>query len=133
MHVKSISGTVTTTVVLGEGSYGDKLTVTSTGAVLPSAYGADAIYAAVSNAKLVNMGKIVGGVGAYGAGGAGGNGGIGVDLAGGGIIRNKNEIAGGAGGGASYPGHGGNGAAAIVLTLAWWPTKVQSGVGMAGV
>jgi hypothetical protein len=43
MHTKSISGTVTTTVVLGEGNYGDKLTVTSTGVILPSAYGAEAV------------------------------------------------------------------------------------------
>jgi hypothetical protein len=48
MHVKSISGTVTTTVVLDEGNYGSKLTITSTGAVLPTAYGATASWRTTS-------------------------------------------------------------------------------------
>jgi hypothetical protein len=45
MHVKSISGTVTTTVVLGEGNYGDRLTITPTGEINAYTIGAPSIYA----------------------------------------------------------------------------------------
>jgi hypothetical protein len=115
MHTKSISGTVTTTVILGEGNYGDKLTVTSTGAILPSAYGAAGIYASAIGVKLINDGRIVAGSGIYGSGVAGGGGGVGVDLAGGGSLKNKGIVSGGMGGNAVYPGTGGAGGIGIVI------------------
>jgi hypothetical protein len=94
MHVKSISGTVTTTVVLGEGNYGNKLTVTSTGAILPSAYGADAVYASVTGVVLTNEGLIAGHDGAYEHHETGGAGGVGVELEAGGKLINVGSIRG---------------------------------------
>jgi autotransporter family porin len=118
MHTKSISGTVTTTVVLGEGHYGDKLTVTSTGVVAPSANGMVAVYASAQTpaVSLTNDGRIAGSAGSYGYNTPGGNGGIGVDIQGIGTIRNAGQIFGGDGG-YNYNGpQGGAGAAGIFIT-----------------
>jgi autotransporter family porin len=116
VHTKSITGTLTTTVVLGEGNYGDKLTVTSTGAILPSAYGAEAVYASAIGVRLTNNGRIVAGSGVYGSGATGGAGGAAVDFAGGGELNNKGLIFGGMGGNAVYPGAGGAGGIGVEIT-----------------
>jgi fibronectin-binding autotransporter adhesin len=109
---------VTTTVVLGEGHYGDKLTVTSTGVVAPSANGMVAVYASAQTpaVSLTNDGRIAGSAGSYGYNTPGGNGGIGVDIQGIGTIRNAGQIFGGDGG-YNYNGpQGGAGAAGIFIT-----------------
>jgi hypothetical protein len=103
MRVKSISGTVTTEVVLGNGIYGNNLTVTQSGAVEPASYGSIAVNAPSSlhSAKLTNQGQVIGGIGTPGTAAnrqTGGTGGIGVDLACAGAVTNGGTIAGGAGG-----------------------------------
>jgi hypothetical protein len=114
MLTRTISTTVTTTLVLDTGHYADVLTVTASGEVAPTAYGADAIadpYAADSD-RVTNFGIVLGGVGAsepfsaY-AGGAG------IDLAGAAGVRNHGTITGGAGGVGGY--YGGNGGAGVIL------------------
>ena len=62
----SISSIVTSTVDLGSAAYPSPLTVTSTGAILPSLTG---VYAAQAGVSLTNAGLIEGGAGqAHGGG-----------------------------------------------------------------
>lgn len=98
-----IDTTVTTTVTLGSGEYASTLTITSQGAVEPSAYGADGVDSAVSDAVLTNDGSVVAGAGMP----DGAAGGIGVDLAGAAVLDNAGSISGGAG--AYNDGNGGAG------------------------
>jgi hypothetical protein len=117
MHVKTISTSVSTAITLGAGSYGDKLTITPTGAVvLPTYSGAAAITAPATLplAHLLNLGGILAGSGAYGFTGNGGPGGVGVDLAASGKLTNHGDIFGGAGG-ESYYHNGGPGGAGVAL------------------
>ena len=110
-----ISGHVDHTVVLGQAGYGDALTITQSGMVVPAysklpqagANGID-IAAGVLNAKILNEGTVVGGKGSY-AGGPGGYaygyaGGVGIDFSAAGRLANQGSITGGAGGSASYTG-----------------------------
>ncbi len=93
MSKTAIRDTVSASVTLGAGGYGDRLTVTSTGAVDPATAGAAGIYAsaATTDAFVVVRGSVMGGAA----------GGIGVDLEGGGHISNTGTITGGAGSGSS--------------------------------
>ncbi len=152
MHHSSITGTIYSSVSLGAGNYGSRLTVTATGAVLPSQPGATAVYSDVQGGVLINRGWIAGGYAYYGFPGPAGNGvdfaasgridnfgtidgglvrydaqnaGIGIDLAAGGAISNHGTI----NGGGAYRGMlgiGGNGGAGVVL--AGPATLANSGV-----
>jgi len=114
-HTTVINGTVTSPIVLGTGNYGHVLTITATGAVAPSQSGATAITGPkdLTNAHIINQGVVDGGSGAehkY----SGGNGGAGIILAGGGVVTNTGDIAGGDG---AYGngGHAGNGGFGVDL------------------
>jgi hypothetical protein len=119
----TITGTVTTAIILGQGQYGTALSVIVNAAVEPSVYGASAIYGPsnLGSATIVNDGALLGakagqsngGAGgdgvllqavAYvmnagsiigGTPGAGGRGGVGVDLSAGGKLLNSGNITGG--------------------------------------
>jgi hypothetical protein len=108
--MSKISNTVTTTVTLGSPGYGSPLTITQTGAIAPTTYGATALYSDVANGRITNDGMILGAAGAVSLSGAAGNGGIGIDLAAATKLSNAGTIAGGAGGGSmtGTPGVGGD-------------------------
>jgi hypothetical protein len=113
MLTRTITTSVTTTIVLDTGHYANFLTITASGEVAPTAADADAITApssAVDN-LVTNYGIVLGGLGANEAFAAY-TGGAGVDLAGGGV-RNHGTIIGGAGGVGGY--FGGYGGAGITL------------------
>ena len=88
-----IAGTVTHTVKLGHGHYRSPLTITPTGDIAPSRYGADGIDggAAVHNASIDNDGLVTGG-----ASGNGLDGGIGIDMRAPVTLTNAGTISGGA-------------------------------------
>jgi hypothetical protein len=90
MSGQRISTLVTATVAFGSGIYLGPLTVTETGAIAPSAEGADGVYAPAGFAgpSLANAGSITGGPG----------GGDGVDFLSAGQLVNAGTITGGAGG-----------------------------------
>jgi hypothetical protein len=113
MLTRTISTTVTTSVVLDTGHYANVLTITASGEVAPAAGGADAISApsSATDDRVTNYGIVLGGLGANEAFAAYA-GGAGVDLAGGGV-RNHGVITGGAGGVGGY--FGGYGGAGITL------------------
>jgi hypothetical protein len=96
MHVKSISGTVTTTVVLGEGNYGDRLTITPTGEINAYTIGAPSIYAppGLSHVEIRNEGLVKGSLGGNGSKLPGG---IAIDLASAAKVSNTGSIVGGYG------------------------------------
>ena len=98
-----ISTTVTNTVALGSGRYGSQLAIAATGAVVPGAYSATAIYApaSVGRVSIVNEGRVQGGYGRY-DNDQGGGGGIGVYLAASGVLKNLGTIEGGTSGGSYY-------------------------------
>jgi hypothetical protein len=104
MHVKSISGTVTTTVELGTGHYGEKLTITDTGVIAPTMPGAIALYgsASILDAKVQNSGGIFGAAGKSGK--SAGAGGIGVEFGASAKMSNAGTVSGGAGGNAGLRG-----------------------------
>ena len=106
-----IVSAVTHTVTLGSSSYSARLTVTTSGAVAPSAAGSVGIFAATSSARLTSYGSISGGAGKSGR--IGGTGGIGVDLTAGGTVTNLGLITGGAGGSGSQT--GGTGGTGVYL------------------
>ena len=113
MSRHKISTTVTNTVVLGAGGYGNTLTITGTGDISPAAYGADGITApaGLSGVRIVNRGEVHGGEGAPGE-----SGGIAVDMQASGTITNVGLIAGGAGvNRQQYGSIGGNGGVGVVL------------------
>jgi hypothetical protein len=110
--MSKISNTVTTTVTLGSHGYGSPLTVTQTGAIAPTTYGATAVYSDVANGRITNDGMIQAATGAASTSGVAGNGGIGIDLAAATKLSNTGTIAGGTGG-ATQTGTGGNGGDAI--------------------
>jgi hypothetical protein len=145
MPGESISTTVTSTVTFGVGIYLGPLTVTATGDVAPSAYGAAGIYAPASFTapRLLNEGNIAGAAGAVlgaspaggdgvdflaagqvinggmiggGVGGYQGIGGTGVVLASGGSLANSGTIAGGVGYQAANFVYGGTGGVGVVLS-----------------
>ncbi len=99
MHVKSISNTITTSITLGAGAYGDKLTITGTGAVKPVNYGATAITApeGLNKADVLNQGTVIGGVGTSQAGYIIESG-VGIYLGVAGHLDNSGTISGGFGG-----------------------------------
>ena len=97
----TITGTVTTTVILGEGAYGNDLKVTKSGAVLPAGEtGRNAIIApsTLSLVDITNAGTLSGGTGRSATDADGGTGGVGILLNCGGTIDNKGLITGGSGG-----------------------------------
>jgi hypothetical protein len=121
MKVKSISGTVTTPIVLGTGQYGSRLTITDTGAVLIPTGGDTAITAphTVSHAIVINAGLVEGGAGSAATlepGHLSGQGGNGILLDAGGAIKNTGSILGGAGGTYVINNTAGNGGAGIMIT-----------------
>jgi Hint domain len=112
-----ITGTVTSTVVLGSAAYPTPLTIASGGVVAPTAYGATGVYGVYSasndlmDASLTNDGSVTGGIGVNVPSATGGAGGVGVDLASAGdTLFNANDITGGAGGYGIDGGAGGSGA-----------------------
>ena len=109
MTGSTISGTVTRAVVLGKhGNYASPLTITATGVVAPTAYGAIGIYApaGVRNARISNAGHVTGGSAGMSLGG-----GVGIEFAAAGRLTNTGTVTGGSGGlGASSAQYaGGNG------------------------
>jgi hypothetical protein len=67
--ISTISTTVNNTVTLGNGTYASDLTITGTGAVEPSAYGAAGVYGDLTVSSLTNNGAVAGGSGMNGASG----------------------------------------------------------------
>jgi hypothetical protein len=100
VHVKSISGTVTMTVVLGEGNYGDELTITKQGAVIPNDPGATGIYAppGLARIRIDNQGAVLG---APGGSASHLPGGLAIDLGSVASLNNSGSIVGGYGPGDS--------------------------------
>ena len=113
-----ISSTVATTVALGGTAYSSQLTVSSSGKVAPTVFGANAVYSNVSNSSLTNNGSIYGASGYSGA--QAGAAGVGVELTTTGSVTNFGLIQGGTGGyGLGVPGisvaHGGLGGIGVNL------------------
>ena len=99
MTAGRITTTVDTTVSPGLGAYSQHITITTTGAILPTASGAAAVYDTpdVTSISLLNQGQIAGSAGGYGGQGALlSPGGVGVDLNAG-KLSNDGAISGGAG------------------------------------
>jgi hypothetical protein len=97
--MSTISGTVTTTVVLGSAAYPSPLTVTSSGTIAvggssPSNFG---VYSNTAGVSLTNQGHIYAYTGAFAQGGQ-----AGVDLAAGGTVINSGAIVGNYGGYQGY-------------------------------
>jgi hypothetical protein len=113
----TLSTSISTGITLTNGGNDQSpFTITSTGTVAPTAYGAIGVYgSAASGLTLINQGVIDGGRGSVGIGVAGGAGGAGVDLSGASSFNNSGTITGGGGGqsvispftGASGPGGAG--------------------------
>ena len=61
MTKNRISNTVTTTVTLDNGHYGNTLTIADAGRVIPASYGAVGVYPSTAGVKLVNHGTVQGG------------------------------------------------------------------------
>lgn len=132
MSAKSISGTVTTQVVLGSGGYGHSLAITRTGAVAPAQYGVTAIVApsSITDAAVTNQGTVLGAVGATGFK-YGETGGGGIAFAGGGTVTNHRLISGGAGGVGGLA--GGDGGIGIAFDQAGTVSNTGTITGGAGV
>ena len=96
--------------MLNSQNYGNQVTLTSTGSVVPALYNADGIVGNTAGDHVVNHGTVEGAKAAYNNGN-GGNGGVGIDLTAPGNIVNSGEIKGGAGTYAHYRviSDGGNG------------------------
>ena len=104
MTGKTISSLVTTSVTLGSAGYPSPLTITSTGRIAPSVYGAVGILlpSLGSLASIVNQGAVSAMEGGYGrTGGVGGNG---IDLNSPAVLTNSGVIAAGVGGYSNYNG-----------------------------
>jgi hypothetical protein len=112
--VSTISTAVTSTVTLGQSSYGDTVTVTATGSIMPSVTGATAVLGTGPGIALINMGSVIGGAGGEQADDS--LGGAGVSLSAG-LISNAGTIAGGAGGIGEVYGSGGDGVSITGGTL----------------
>jgi hypothetical protein len=103
MAGSTLSDTITVGITLGSAAYPSPLTITSTGAITPSAYGVTGVYAAIGAGYLLNQGSVTGGFGQTGSPASmGGAGGPGVDLASssltnGGLLTGGGGGAGGAG------------------------------------
>jgi autotransporter family porin len=97
MTGSTINGTVTRTIVVGRRGYQSPLTITSTGVVSPTKYGADGIVDPVSvhNAQINNQGSVSGAYGGFPYSGA--TGGTGIDFAAVGNLTNSGTISGGDG------------------------------------
>ncbi len=110
--MSAIKRTVHTTVYLGQNGIGKRLVIMPGGAVLPSAYGANAVVSNISGGVIINDGQVVAGYG----GPVGISGGIGVDLTAHGTLTNAGLVA----GGGAYSANGGAGvniAAAVGATI----------------
>jgi len=118
MPGSKISTTVTNTVTIGSQAYPSPLTITATGAIAPTAYSANGVYAGsgLSGLRLINHGTITAGRGAYSQNYDGGSGGLGADLQSAATVTNTGLIAAGAGG-ASDQANGGRGGIGIDLAL----------------
>ncbi len=94
--INRVTGAVSNTVSLGNGTYADTVVVTGTGDIAPVAPSAAGVYAGpgVSLAKLGNLGTIQGAAAANGTNISGGDG---VFLATTGTVNNRGLIGGGAG------------------------------------
>jgi len=123
MSGTTISTVLKTSIVLGSPGYAGPVTITTTGGVNPSVYGATGIElpSGTADPTIVNAGHIAGGAGTNGSvyGIGGGTGGVGVDLQTGTLI-NSGVVGGGSGGdGSESLGQesyaGGNGGNAILL------------------
>jgi hypothetical protein len=99
MSQNTITGTVTATVVLGTGQYGDSLKITTTGVIDPSTPGDTAIIApkSLGHADIVNLGHVTGGRGSTSYQYRNDNGGTGIDLATTSSLTNHGVITGGSG------------------------------------
>ena len=84
---------ITTTLTLGSGVYPSSVTITTTGAVAPTADGATGVVSNLAGNSLTNFGSIQGG------GSISGVGGIGVNFSATGTLINNGNITGGNGGG----------------------------------
>ena len=133
---------VTLGITTGSGTYANPLTVTPSGDIAPSAYGATALSASISAGYVLNQGTIAGGAGSAAGttGGVGGTGATGVDLAIG-SLTNDGTIAAGSGGaggtGASsvYGGAGGAGGTGVDLAAGSFLTNggtIAGGIGGTG-
>ncbi len=116
-QISTISTAVATSITLGGGAYASTLTVTGSGSVAPTAYGATAVYVNGAGYSLLNQGAITGGGGSFGQY-QGGDGGAGVSVSGG-TVTNSGTITGGGGGYGSqaYAGSGGAGVSVSGSTL----------------
>ncbi len=113
----TISNTVTTSVTLGVAPYFNPLTITATGAIVPTtkgAYPALSVASSVSGAIVINQGRIAGPAGLIGASSF--PGGDGVDFAASGTLTNSGTIIGGTGGTNTRFFSGGHGGAGVSLT-----------------
>jgi hypothetical protein len=124
MSKGTISGAVTTQIVLGGGVYGQFLDITESGTVAVALHSTTAITAPtnVLGAKIVNHGSVLGGNGIYhGYGLTGTKGGDGVALHGGGTLVNSGLVQAGSGGSASpsgqYYGNGGTGGIGAAISF----------------
>jgi len=104
----TISNTVTTTVILGSAEYASAVTVEGTGAITPTASGANAVYGNSAGVSLTDYGQI------YGASGTSGGAGVilGANATGATIIiqtQPSNDFYGRIGGGSGTTGNGGDG------------------------
>jgi hypothetical protein len=135
MKIKSITGTVTTPIVLGSGQYGPRLTITSAGAVLIPTGGGTAITApdTLAQAVVKNSGTIEGGAGSPAKldfAGVTGQGGDGIQFDTSGTIKNSGTILGGAGGTHVTRGAAGGGGSGVIVAAIGNVTN--SGVIVAG-
>ena len=106
-----ITGPVTYSVTLGQAGYGDRLTVTASGSIVPAYQGYDGLVVpnTLQDARVLNQGLIAGSRGYDYPTGDGGHGGTGV-LLGSGRLDNAGTLRGGQGGdGYGYGGTGGAG------------------------
>jgi fibronectin-binding autotransporter adhesin len=113
MTGKTIHGPVDITVTLGSGHYKSPLSITGSGEIAPSAYGAVGIYVPQLNVLAVinNAGEVFGGGGGGGYGRTGQTGGNAIDLNSAASVTNAGLIAAGSGGDSNY--FGGNGGVGI--------------------
>jgi hypothetical protein len=94
MSGSTIVGSIQTGITLGSGGYASPLTITSTGNVGPTAFGANGVYGSSSTEIVINDGVVAGALGGkYGFSGVAGTG---IDLLGG-TLTNHGSIIGGKG------------------------------------
>jgi hypothetical protein len=67
MSGSTLSDTITVGITLGSAAYPSPLTITSTGAITPAAYGVAGVYAAISAGYVLNQGSVTGRIGQTGS------------------------------------------------------------------